>query len=258
MGAHQRRHPVHRARDGRVRRRIGGLGPHPRRDHHGADPCRDSLQRVRLPGVVCRGLAPRHVGGRNAGPANGRRTAPPAGTRSPPPGRTDRAGRKESRIRHEHRGAQRHPGVRLVSSPARDQPDRAHRPVPRASRFLGIGQDDAAAHHRRPRSRRRGRRVHRRPGRYRARRPRPERRLRVPALRALPAHERLRERRLRPARAAGNAGRRKSRSRARERAAGARAAGLPGPPAAVGALGRPAAARRARAGAGRAAGGPAA
>ena len=45
---HQRRDPLHRARDGRVRRRIGRLGPHPRRDDDAAAARGDSLQRIRF------------------------------------------------------------------------------------------------------------------------------------------------------------------------------------------------------------------
>ena len=78
------------------------------------------------------------------------------------------------------------------------------------------------------------------------------RRLRLPALRAVPAHDGVRERRVRPARAAA---RRAAVRRARSRASvdellEAGAARLPGRPLSVAAVGRPAAARRAGARAG--------
>ena len=47
-GAALRRHPLQRARDGRVRRGLGGLGPHPRADQHDAAARGDPLQRVPL------------------------------------------------------------------------------------------------------------------------------------------------------------------------------------------------------------------
>ncbi len=56
-GAALRRDPVQRARDGRVRRGVGGLRPHPRPDQHPAAARRDSLQRVQLRGRVRGGLA---------------------------------------------------------------------------------------------------------------------------------------------------------------------------------------------------------
>ena len=73
----------------------------------------------------------------------------------------------------------------------------------RAARPVGLGQDEPAAHHRRASSAPTAARSS-----SRARTPRvrdvraPRRRLRLPALRALPPHDRVRERRLRPARAA--------------------------------------------------------
>ena len=80
--------------------------------------------------------------------------------------------------------------------------DVARRRVLRPARSLRLGQDHAAAHHRRPRVPRSGRGPLRRRGRGPARRARAPGRLRLPALRAVPPHERVRERRLRPARAA--------------------------------------------------------
>ena len=69
-----------------------------------------------------------------------------------------------------------------------------------AAGAVRLGQDDAAAHHRRPGNGRRGHgSVPRRGGDAHAG-PRPQRRLRVPALRPVPAHDGVREHRLRPAR----------------------------------------------------------
>ncbi len=48
LGAALRRHPVQRARDGRVRRGVGGVGAHPRADQHHAAARGDPLQRVQL------------------------------------------------------------------------------------------------------------------------------------------------------------------------------------------------------------------
>ena len=71
-----------------------------------------------------------------------------------------------------------------------------------AARPVRLGQDDAAAHHRGAGARRPRHGALRRRGRHRRERARPRRRLRLPALRALPPHDGVRERRLRPARAA--------------------------------------------------------
>ena len=65
MGAALRRDPLQRARHGRVRRRVGGVGPHPGQDQHHAAACRDSLQRVQfrrgLRGrLAARAACPRH------------------------------------------------------------------------------------------------------------------------------------------------------------------------------------------------------
>ena len=56
--------PAERARDGRVRRRLGRLRPHPRPDQHDAAARRDPLQRVQLRGGVRRGLAADAAGAR--------------------------------------------------------------------------------------------------------------------------------------------------------------------------------------------------
>ena len=52
VGPALRRDPVQRARDGRVRRGVGRLRPHPRRDQHAAAARRDPLQRVPVRGRV--------------------------------------------------------------------------------------------------------------------------------------------------------------------------------------------------------------
>ena len=57
LGPGLRRHPLQRARDGRVRRRVGGLRPHPRPHHHDAAAHRDPLQRIQLRRRVRGGLA---------------------------------------------------------------------------------------------------------------------------------------------------------------------------------------------------------
>jgi hypothetical protein len=52
VGPAVRRDPVQCPRDGRVRRGVGGVGPHPRRDQHHAAAGRDPLQRIQLHGRV--------------------------------------------------------------------------------------------------------------------------------------------------------------------------------------------------------------
>ena len=84
-----------------------------------------------------------------------------------------------------------------------------------AARAVRLRQDHAAADHRRARVPGPGRRALRGRGRHRAQRARPARGLRVPALRPVPAHERVRERGLRPAREAARRRGRASRSCAR-------------------------------------------
>ena len=68
LGTPLRRDPVQRPRDGRVRRGLGRLGPHPRRDEHDAAAGRDPLQRIQLRRRIRGRLAPRdardpHTGG---------------------------------------------------------------------------------------------------------------------------------------------------------------------------------------------------
>ena len=73
VGAALRRDPVQRARDGRVRRRIGRVRPDPRPDQHAAAARRDSLQRVHVPGGVRGGVAARVAGARHPGAEDDRR-----------------------------------------------------------------------------------------------------------------------------------------------------------------------------------------
>ncbi len=57
LGPDLRRDPVQRARHGRVRRRLGGVRPHPRPDQHHAAAHRDPLPGIQLRRRLCRGLA---------------------------------------------------------------------------------------------------------------------------------------------------------------------------------------------------------
>ena len=66
LGPGVRRDPLQCARDGRVRRRVGGLRPHPRPDHHDAAAHRDPLQRIQLRRRVRRGVAAGAACGRHA------------------------------------------------------------------------------------------------------------------------------------------------------------------------------------------------
>ena len=68
-----RRHSVQCARHGRIRRGLGGLGPHPRPHQYDAAAHRDPLQRVQLRRRVRRGLASHAARGRNAGREDARR-----------------------------------------------------------------------------------------------------------------------------------------------------------------------------------------
>ena len=56
LGLALRRASLQRARDGRVRRGLGGLGPHSRADQHDAAARRDSLQRIQFRGRLRGGL----------------------------------------------------------------------------------------------------------------------------------------------------------------------------------------------------------
>ncbi len=111
----------------------------------------------------------------------------------------------------------------------------AHRP-PRPERLRKV---DPAPHHRRPRDGRRRRDPPRRQGRDRARTAEAKRRLRVPALRRVQAHDRPRQRRVRPEGAQAAEGRDR---RPRRRAPEPRPAAELRPPLSSSAVGRPAAA----------------
>ena len=116
----------------------------------------------------------------------------------------------------------------------------------------GLGQDDAAPHHRRARADRLGIDPFRRRRRHRRQRARAPRRLRVPALRAVPAPHGVREHRLRPARpAAAAATVREGHPRLGAAAADAGPARFAGAALPVAAVRRAAAARGAGPGAGR-------
>jgi ATPase subunit of ABC transporter with duplicated ATPase domains len=115
----------------------------------------------------------------------------------------------------EHRSPQH-----LTSASARPrcdgvEPRRPDRRAGGAARALGLGQDHAAAHHRGARGA--GRAACSSTARMRRtdRRARAPRRLRVPALRAVQAHDGVRERRLRAARAAQATSARRTRRSAR-------------------------------------------
>ena len=75
MGPVVWRTAVQRARHGRVRRGVGGVGPYPRRDQHHAAAGRDPLQRVSIRGVVCDCLAAGDAGADHAGREDRSRTA---------------------------------------------------------------------------------------------------------------------------------------------------------------------------------------
>ena len=155
------------------------------------------------------------------------------GRRRGPPGRAPRAAARradrarvdrpeapnERRLLPRHREALRPAGAR----PALARPRRARRQVPRPARPLGLRQDHRAAHPRRARAADRRRGAHRRSRRDAHAAARPRRRDGLPELRALPAHDGRRERRLpaahpRPEQGrAPRAGARRSPSRSRSR-----------------------------------------
>ena len=83
VGPALRRDPVQRARDGRVRRRVGGLGPHPRRDQHHAAARGDPLQRVPVRGGLRRGLAAGAAGAGHAGSSSPWWSGKPGRSRPP-------------------------------------------------------------------------------------------------------------------------------------------------------------------------------
>ena len=102
--------------------------------------------------------------------------------------------------------------LRRLPRAARREPRHRLGRAGRAARPLGLRQDHAAAHHRGAGDGRRRQHPVRRRGHHRRARARAPGRLRVPALRAVPPHDGVREHRLRPARAS-----RAARARARRR-----------------------------------------
>ena len=177
---------------------VGGVGPHRRRDRHHAAPHREAI-----PGVQPARRVRGRVGARpcwrwSRSSSRSRSSGAPAASSK----RRKRLRSAGKEVPHEHHGEEHHqafgsfvaldnvslevPGGELVA----------------AARAFGLRQDDAAAHHRRPRGAGRGHGALPRRGRHRVARARAQRRLRVPALRAVPPHDRVREHRVRPARAA--------------------------------------------------------
>ncbi len=103
---------------------------------------------------------------------------------------------------NEYRNPQHLQALRQFRRARQHQPRHPDRRTGRAARSVRLRQDDAAAHHRRHGNGRSGRDpVLRRRGHPPAR-PRAQCRLRLPALRAVPPHDGVRERRLRSARQA--------------------------------------------------------
>ena len=124
-----------------------------------------------------------------------------------------------------------------TSSPWRHRRLHPDRPAHRAARAQRRRQVDPAAHHRRPRDRRQRLGDHRGQGRHPPAAAEAQRRVRLPALRRLQAHDGGQERRLRPRDPQAAQGRDRREGR---RAAQARAPLAVRPPDALAALGRPA------------------
>jgi sulfate transport system permease protein len=149
MGPALRRAALQRARHGRVRRGVGGLRPHPRQDQHDAAACRDPLQRVQfrqaafavaslLALLALVTLVFKTVCSSSASAMN-----------SPAHAVTNRP-REDlpwiSASKTSARNFDRYPALqRRVARHPLGRTDRAARP-------LGLGQDDAAAAHRRARN----------------------------------------------------------------------------------------------------------
>ena len=197
VGAALRRHPLQRAGDGRVRRGQRRLGPYPRPDQHHAAAHRDPLQRIPVRGRVRGRVAARRAGAGDARAQVLRRAQPRREVDQP-----RRSRRPRTRGRHEHRGPRPQQALRRDRRLRQPEPRHPVGRAGRAARPVGLGQDDAAAHHRRPRGARFRHRPVPRRRRDERRRARAPRRLRLPALRPVRPHDDLRERRLRPARAA--------------------------------------------------------
>ena len=136
----------------------------------------------------------------------------------PAPGRPNqaRAAVAARRFRHEHRDPQHQQAVRRFPRAARRVAGHRLGRTGGPAGPLGLRQDHAAAHHRRAGNGRTRQHPVQRRGHHRRACARAPGRFRVPALRAVPPHDRVRERGLRPARqAARPAPRRRRRSRAR-------------------------------------------
>ena len=209
VGPAVRPHPLQRPGDGRVRRGVGGLRSHPGRDQHAAAPRRDPLQRVRLRRQLRGGIGADPARARHPGPQDAGGVAAAARRRSSAP--TPTALPKGSR--HEHRGSQPAQDLRRLRRPRQRESRRSGRRAGGAARPLGLGQDHAAPDHRRPGAGRSGHDPLSRRGRHRPAGAGAAGRVRLPALRPVPAHERLRERRVRaPGPAPQRCGRRRRRS----------------------------------------------
>ena len=180
VGPRLRHHPVQRARDGRVRRRLRRLRPHRRPDRHHAAARREAVPGVQPARRVRRGVGADAAGAGDADRQGGleRQHASTAAAGSPPEGAS-----------HEHRRQERHQDVRQLRRPRQRQPGGARRRAAGAARPVGSGKttllriiaglEVADAGQRSLRGR----------GRHAPIRARPQRRLRVPALRAVPPHD---------------------------------------------------------------------
>ena len=123
VGPALRAHPLQRPRDGRVRRGVGGLRPHPGRDQHAAAARGDPLQRVRLRRQLRGGVGAHPARAGHPGAQDPGRMAAAArhGGRRPAPTVHPKGSR------HEHRGSQSAQGVRQLRRPRQRGPRRARR-----------------------------------------------------------------------------------------------------------------------------------
>ena len=110
---------------------------------------------------------------------------------------TSAATPRRGRAPHDHSRARSQQALRRLHRPRRRVDRRAGRGADRPARSQRQRQVDAAADHRRARDARRRRGLAGRPGTYRRSAAATRRRLRLPALRAVQAHDRARQRRLR-------------------------------------------------------------
>ena len=113
--------------------------------------------------------------------------------------------KEQTSYAHEHLNRSRFEKVRQLHGARARQPRRSGRRVARAARTFGIRQDDVAAHHRRTRSRRLRDRHQRRREHHGSIGAPSQSWFRVPALRAVPAHDRCGEHRVRTQGAQGTA-----------------------------------------------------